>query len=398
MTTPANRSFSARVRFNGEEDAELYQCMESIMVNEDTDQGSSFQIDLALERDEEGAWPYLADERFLPFNRVTILAAFPEHEDVVMDGYVTHVTASSENRNSKLSIRGTDAAYHMNLEEKCRVWQELSTEAIVEQILGEYDLNPVLEPASGGEETPPSVVQRATDYRFVRELARRKGYEFYVRGADAYFRRPELDAQPQKLITSDFGDETNCDKLTVELDATRPTEVVMERLDPLSGAPQQALETESDLSPLGVRNLSDLRGGVPMPATSVRIRRQVVPDEASMQTLTQGYLRRYGFWVIARGELDGLSYGAVLRSRRTVTIKGFGRVHNGVYYVRRVRHHFQLRSYTLSFEAVRNRIDQLGTEDFAGEQPDAAGVPAALGAGADSDVVRVQESGAQVLP
>ncbi|NIR59232.1 MAG: hypothetical protein GWO02_06775 [Gammaproteobacteria bacterium] len=65
--------------------------------------------------------------------------------------------------------------------------------------------------------------------------------------------------------------------------------------------------------------------------------------------------------------------------------------------MRKVTHRLTMRTYSMEFEAYRNRLGQLGTEDFAGERS-GAGVPAAIGAGADPDVVRVRADGARVAP
>ena len=244
---------------------------------------------------------------------------------------------------------------------------------------------------------PPSVVQRSTDFRFLRELARRKGYEFFVRGGNAYFRPPDLSGEPQKLIAVRFGEETNCTSLRIEVDATRPTVAVMCRIDPATGETQEVRSESSELEGLGSRDLSEMRG-FGAPQTSVMSRQQGAASEAQMRGYVQGFLRRHGWWIRVSGTLNGLRYGRVLRSRRTVTIKGLGQTHNGVYYVRKVIHRLTERTYEMKFEAVRNRLQQTGDEDFEGEHPSAVPVPMAAGAGADPDVIQVAEGGNVVLP
>ena len=127
MATEANRRFAAVVRLQGTEDVDFYSCIESITVTEDVENGSSFQIRIALLREEEGTWPYLDDERLEPWNRITIIAAFPDGDDVIMDGYISHTESSSSSEAGvALNIRGVDAAYALNLEEKCKVWQGMT--------------------------------------------------------------------------------------------------------------------------------------------------------------------------------------------------------------------------------------------------------------------------------
>lgn len=401
MPTSPDRLFAASVRINGSENEELYRCARSITVNEDLDQGSSFEIVLNLCRNEDGSWPHLEDENLRPWNRVTIAAAFPDHRDTIMDGYISRIVPRTDQQAGSvtLTISGVDGSYIMNLEERTRVWQDRTYEQIAREIVEDgYQLHAVLPDSTGGgdDTPPPPVTQRSPDLRFLRELARRKGYEFYVQGADAHFHPPVLTGTPQKLVTVNFGEETNCDRLEVEVDGTRPTEATITRLDPVTGETQTATASATDLDPMGASDPGEMRGyGVP--PTRVVARRQTALSEAQMAEYVQGLLRRHGWWVRARGTLNGLRYGRVLRSKRTVTIKGLGQTYNGVYYVRSVTHRLTPRTYQMDFVATRNRLGQQGTEDFTGERPDATSVPAA-GAGADAEAVAVREDGAQVAP
>lgn len=409
MPTAADRLFSAVVRVRGSEDEELYHCIDSITVREDLNRGSSFQLRLAACRNDDGSWPHLDEENLRPWNRITLLAAFPDHSDVIFDGYISHVHPSLNRQAGALSVdlRGVDASYEMNLEEKTRVWEGKTYEQIAQEIVDGYGFDLVLPTAAGnggasgsgeggGEGEPPAVTQRATDRAFLAELARRKGYELFVRGAEVHFHPPDLTGTPQKLIAVQFGEETNCDQLEVQVDGTRPTRAVMSAIDPTSGQPATVESTDSGLPALGSEELASMRG-FGAPQRTVVVRRRGAMSEAQMREYTQGLLRRHAWWVQAQGVLDGLRYGAVLRSKRLVTIKGLGSLYNGNYYVERVVHQLGPRTYRMQFVAVRNALGQLGSEDFEGEQPDAATPPAAL-AGGDPEVVRVRESGNRVQP
>lgn len=403
MVAAADRTFSVIVRVDGETINDLYSCIDQLTVEEDLERGSSFSLRLAVTTDEEGTWGPLGDGTIEPWKRVTILVAFPDHADTVMDGYITQVRPSGE-QNAIVDIVGADASYVMNLEEKCRIWStdslggvEPSYEEIARTIAGEYGFDPVIQETEGGGEDLPQVSQRGTDHAFLSELARRKGYEFYLRGANLHFGLPDLTGTPQRVIAYNFGDQTNCCELSIEVDGTRPTAVSMMRLNPMTGEVEAAEATTSDLDPLGQRGLADMRGyGVP--DTRVMVRGQGAASLGQMEDFVQGLLRRSGWFVKATGVLDALRYGRILRSKKLVTIKGFGSTYNGNYYVKKVKHELTHRTYRISFEAHRNALEQLGTEDFAGELPDALSVPVATGAGADTDVVEVAAGGSQVAP
>ncbi|MGH7617082.1 MAG: phage late control D family protein [Gemmatimonadaceae bacterium] len=399
IPTPSDRAFSCAVSVNGESSDSLLKCIQSIVVEEDLDVGSSCAIELEACRNEDGTWPYLEDENLEVWNRVTVYAAFPKQTETVFDGYISHVTArtNAAANNMTVEIRGVDASYHMNVEEKTRIWRNQTYEDIASTIIADYQFKATVAdtPAPG---TPPlQVAQRSTDHRFLRELARRRGYEFYVLGGNAYFRPADLTQAPQKVIAINFGDETNCNDLQFETDGTAPTEASVAYFDAMEGEAKVDDQTDSGLPALGTDLLSSLRGQVQMPQTKRIARGLGFSSPAQAAEYAAGMLRRTGWWVTAHGSVSGLRYGRVLRSRKLVTVKGAGPNFNGNYYVRRVRHTLTPRTYVMEFDLVRNALGKLGSEDFDGEKPDAM-TPAAVGVGADDDPNDVVASGARVLP
>jgi phage protein D len=400
IPSSSDRSFSCAVRINGAASESLLHCIQRVTVEEDLDVGSSCSIEIEACRREDGSWPYVDDENLEVWNRLTVLAAFPRQTEVVFDGYLSHVDLRANPATSNLTVelRGVDASYHMHQEEKARIWRGKTYEAIASAILDDYEFKKfVADPPASGD-PPLQVAQRATDHSFLRELARRRGYEFYVLGANAYFRPPDLTTQPQKLIAFRFGDQTNCDDLELSADGTAPTAASVAYFDALEGEARTDRQTDSGLPPLGSQQLSALRGQVNMPQTR-RIARGLgfsSPEQAA--EYAAGMLRRHAWWVTARGTLNGLRYGRVLRSRKLVTVKGGGPNYNGNYYVRKVRHNLTARTYTMQFELGRNALGRLGTEPFEGEHPESTMSPPAAGPGADADAIAVAEAGARVLP
>ena len=161
-----------------------------------------------------------------------------------------------------VQLTGVDASYHMNQEEKTRIWRGKTYEAIAREIFDEYGFKPVVADPPGSGEAPAQVAQRATDHRFLRGLARRRGYEFYVLGGNAYFRPPDLGGQPQKLIAVNFGEQTNCHHLQFEADGTAPTAAQVSYFDAMEGRAATERADDSGLPALGARPLSALRGAV----------------------------------------------------------------------------------------------------------------------------------------
>lgn len=375
-----DRLVAAALRVNGSERSDLYQCIESMVVTEDPDRGSSFEVRIALCRNDDGSWPHLDDPSLTVWNEVELQVRFPQTTEPIMRGFISHVTQEVDEAAgaATLTIQGVDALYFLQLADRRRVWVGKSYEQIAVAIIGAYDsftAVPATAPDAGAPpDELPAVTQRGTDFRLLRELARRLGFELYARDREIHFHEAELTGTPQKLIAAAFGDQTNCRDLRVVQDGTGPTEVGMGCVNPLTGEPEEPEPARStDTTPLGATDLSELRGNG-LPQTAVRLRRMGAQPLPLMRRLVQGAMRRRSWWVRATGTLNGLRYGAVLRPHRLVTIKGFGRSQSGLYYVRKVTHRLDNRSYRMEFEAVRNRIGQLGSEDFEGESPeDAAG-------------------------
>jgi hypothetical protein len=103
--------------------------------------------------------------------------------------------------------------------------------------------------------------------------------------------------------------------------------------------------------------------------------------------------------VKATGTLNALRYGAILRTRKTVKIFGYGKVYTGTYYVRKIVHTLTPKTYHMEFEAFRNRTGEISPEDASVlEDPSKLALPLAAGDGADTDVVKVLATGNRVAP
>jgi phage protein D len=399
LPAAADRLFSCAVRVNGAASDSLLRCVLSITVDEDITQGSSARVELSACRNPDGSWPYLEDPNLKPWNRITLLVLFPQQTETVFDGYIAQVGCRTHEdaQNMTVHIAAVDASYHMNQEEKARIWRGQHYEDIARSIFEEYKFKPQVADPPPGATPPPQTAQRSTDHAFLRELARRRGYEFYVLGGNAYFRPAQLDGTPQKLIAVNFGEQSNVHQMEFESDGTAATEASLAWFDALEGKADSAQAVASGLAPQGTELLATLRGGVGMPQATRLARGHGFHSGAQAADYATGMLRRHGWWVSARGQLNGLKYGAVLRTRRTVGVKGAGALYNGLYYVRQVQHHIGPRTYQMQFELARNALGELGSENFEGEHPDAP-VPAALGAGPDPDPIEVAEDGPRVLP
>ena len=171
LPTSSDRAFSCAVRVNGQGSDTLLRCIQSVTVDENLDVGSSCSVTLQACRNDDGTWPYLEDDNLQVWNRITVLAAFPKQNEVVFDGYISHTSTSTNEQaaNMTVEIRGVDASYHMNQEEKTRIWRGKTYEDIANEIFADYQFKAMVAdpPISGDPHV--QLAQRATDHRFLRE-------------------------------------------------------------------------------------------------------------------------------------------------------------------------------------------------------------------------------------
>ena len=85
---------------------------------------------------------------------------------------------------------------------------------------------------------------------------------------------------------------------------------------------------------------------------------------AELDTLCRAIADRSAWAVTAEGELDTAVYKNVLRSHRTISVRGAGNLYSGDYYVSRVLHTIAGDSYRQQFELRRNASGLTGGEDF----------------------------------
>ncbi len=288
-----------------------------------------------------------------------------------------------------LIVTASDPCLLLAGEDKVASWPDQADSDIVEAIVGGYAIAVQTEPTGTVHAAATTtIVQRGSDLAFVRRLARRNGYEFYVEADDsgtptAYFQPPQLDGTPQKTLAIQFGEDTNLRSFSTKLTGRKPLAVKTAQLDAESGSVNAATVTDASYTALGATDAATLIGGplgsLVTPAENAAEMRVLGPpsaDATELQTLAQA-VRDEASWILAAsGEVNAEAYGSVLRPHRTVLIKGAGKPYSGEYYVVRVVHELTgAGDWIQRFEALRNARDVHGRRGLrrAGRRARAAG-------------------------
>jgi hypothetical protein len=345
---------------------DVIEALDSIQVTSST-QTSGFQLSFKVGKTSSLLNVMLPAGYFDPIvTRVIVIVTVNGLPNVLMDGVVTRqeLSASNEVGKSTLTITGEDLSRLMDLVEMpfmrfpampiiARVYLILAKYAVVG--IAPIAIPPIIPDFSNPLEELPS--QRGTDLSYIRELAQKVGYVFYVEpgpapgSSIAYFGPDYRLPVPQAALTVNSDAASNVEALSFSLDGTVKKIVVITIMDPV---------TKKIPIPLPLPNLSILRPpmGVRLPPPSkVEFAEGMAalgPADALNTAL--GILMSANDSITGSGTIDVLRYGTMLRSKMMVGVRGAGLAYDGMYYVNSVTHNIKRGEYKQSFNISRDGL------------------------------------------
>jgi phage protein D len=366
------------VEIGGGEVGGLYDDLVRLEVELDDQLAGMFRLTLGLLLGPDGTWPYLDDERFAIWQPATITAGVEDDSPTLIDGFITHVRPEFGDGldQCRLEVWGMDASVLMDRADKLKAWPSRKDSDIAAEVFQTYGITPdVTDTQVVHDEEQSTIIQRETDIQFLTRLALRNGFECFVDADGGHFRPPAVDDSPQPVLAVQFGDDTNVNRFSLEVNALAQSNVAMSQVDHVSGEVHDVTVETGRQKSLGSTPASGFLGPGMDPAV-VYIGRSVTTGDKEMTELCQGLFDLGEWFVTGEGEVSANKYGGVLTPRSTVTIKGLGETHSGVYYVTHVTHTFIPDGYTQTFRVKRNALRPNGDEDFSA---DGGGLLAGLG-------------------
>lgn len=356
---------AASIEINDEDASDLMLSLTEMEVEENHRLASTFKIKLAANLMGDGSWSFLDDERLALWNKVTIKINVADEETELIKGYVTHIKPKIDVNecNCEVVVIGMDGSCLMSVEEKIKDWPNKTDSDIANEIFQSYSLQPTVDTIDVvHEDTVSTIIQRETDIRFLKRLARRNGFECFVKGDGGYFRRPVFTDPPQAVLAAHFGGDSNLISFSAHLNGLRPTKVQMQQIDTVAKEILNASVEESDQLQLG----RDGALSVTIPNGNVSrmfVKQALATSQAEMQILCTALLDEAEWFNEARGEINSATYGSVLETRKLVPIRGVSEPFSGLYYVTNVKHVFTANNYVQQFTARRNALAP-GADDF----------------------------------
>jgi hypothetical protein len=348
--------------------APLVEAVQEITVDCSIEEASVLRVRFGITKSVIGDWSIIDLDPFRPLLplglRVQHGIGVPE---AVINGFVSdhRVVYGDDPGGSSLEVTAMDMTHVMNMTEKVMPWPNMPDAAIASAIFGQNAVIPQVDPTTPVLIEPEGqTTQRGTDIRFLRRLARRNGFDCYVQpeplsGLDiGHFHKRELLGLPDAVLSVSFGGDTNVSDFRVRYEATKPTMAIAAQLDTLTKTPQPGPAPASLLPPLGLEPtlLREVPPGIVRPTGTG------VVHAGDLQAAAQGIVDR-STWAVTCEGVAGTDVG-VLRPGGLVAIRGAGRLHNGNWFVTRVRHTIGPGRHEQRFEAQRNAVTETGAEVY----------------------------------
>ncbi|WP_438001717.1 hypothetical protein WMF26_20485 [Sorangium sp. So ce185] len=334
------------------------EALRSIEVRMSNDGRDGFQLTFAVGHDTPVDASLVASGILEPPSRIVVSLLMGAMPEVLIDGIITDVqfSASPEPGQSTLHVTGEDLTLMMDLEEKNRTFELRPDAAIVTEILAPYMARFQIVPAITPTADVPLSTQRmpsqhGTDLAHVRHLASRNGFVFYVEpmlpGVSRAYWGPDAPTSVQPAIN-------------VGMDSHRSSEGALQgRFDALSASTPVVTVTEPNTGveiPIPVPQLLAVppvvRPAAPMRRTLARNTAGLSPVQAALEGFASA--ARGSDPVRVSGEVDGVRYRSVLRTRRLVGVRGMGLTWDGLYAVEQVTHRLQRGEYKQQFTLKRS--------------------------------------------
>src|SRR6266542_3053217 len=308
--------------------AELYTRLTLVHVEESVHLPDFFALHF-----EDTHFELFDDDRFRLGTRVEIAFRAEDDPVVVTYGEITAISVEpGASGRHELVLTGLDLTHRLARGPRSRTFARMTDAAIASRIAGEYGLDSDVDST---DESHEYVLQAGeTDYAFLRRIATRIGYDFWISEKTFHFKKkPKGRTQPQSLRWGEnlrlfkvrFASAEHCDEVTVKA------------WDPIDKRVVTGRASDGDLG-------TDAPAGEEMAAATRRAFGRVTRRAGQFPAASQAeadalarslLLRASGGEVVLRGEADGNPW---LGAGADVKLERVGRRLAGKYRVTSVEH------------------------------------------------------------
>ncbi len=304
----------------------------------------------------EGDLPLLFDKRLDPGSMISILAPVDNTTHCLVKGSVHSHQMHMEHggAGTTVVVKGSDTTVVMDRETKSAVWTDLTDSDAVRSILGNYGLLlDVQDTQAGHFEAKHTLVQRESDLRFVRRLARRNGFLFWItcdsKGVEtAHFKHPPMDGDGEPKLVINMA-KPNISSIDIQWDVERPTKIEGLQLDLNTKKNMEILVDKTPLTILGKQGL----GKITKDKRSVHLSAPA-DDAGNMKARGEGALIEADWFIRATCQTSLESLGDLVHANKVIELRGAGSRHSGKYFVAGVHHTIDAEQHRMDVELIRN--------------------------------------------
>jgi hypothetical protein len=349
---------------------DVMESLVSASVTVSTTGKSGFDLSFAVSKGSPLLTELLPSGYFDPPTRVILVATMAGTATVLMDGVITfqEMVPSDEPGKSVLSIKGDDLTRMLDLVDLSGFpWPAMPAEARVALAVAKYiplyGIVPIVIPSVLIDVPSPLAeipVQRGTDLTYIKTLAARVGYVFFIQpgplpGMNLAYWGPMLRTAIPFLptpppIAIDWDGASNVESLQFSFDGFAKTQWIVWIKVPSVPIPIPipVPDVNPISPPLGQKSPLPLKIS-PMPGlakyTPIQAAGIALATAASTANVISG-----------NGTLDVLRYGSILPARTVVEVRGAGTTYDGQYFVDSTTHTIKPGSYKQSFTLSRNAL------------------------------------------
>ena len=318
----------------------LVDALTSVEITSSAEGRSGFQLTFSAGKSSKIVRELLPTGFFDAPRRVILVLTMSGSPTVLMDGIITRqdFTPSNDPGQSTLSITGTDVSQAMDLIDLTGMpWPGMPPEARVALMLARYAMfgvvplvipspltfieNPVDKHAS----------QQGTDYAYIKKLADRTGYVFYIEPGPkpgmnlAYWGPPNKFSPPQPALTVNSDAHSNVEALSFSFDGLAKKQFIfyVNIKETKTSIPIPVPDISPINPPLGLKQ--------PIPLGIEYLNQASTKDEgtaklAVAEAVMRGLAKtsQAADVITASGTLDVARYGRVLKARQLVGVRGAG--------------------------------------------------------------------------
>jgi phage protein D len=349
---------------NNQANAELTEMVSSVEVTEKMDQPTQYKINFMIDICDKDIAKSL--EPFTdPHVNLGVLVEVNDALICLVNGPVTkhEVNIQHGGAGSSLHVEGTDTSQEMNVRPSHHA--EIGTDAdIVRGILtSRTSLNTDITetPHEAHSNTDHTSVQRITDLSYIKKLAQRNGFHFWItyneEGAGtAHFKPRSLDGDPVNELVVNL-ENNNIDNLRINFDINRPTRVESRQIDLRTKRIMEDSVGLDDEPTLGANSLTTFAGS----QANAMTLSPTVDDGGSLRRRAEAALREAQWFITATCQTSLRKLcGKIVRLHTVVMVQGAGTRHSGKYYVTGVKHTIDAANHKMDIELARNALGNEG--------------------------------------